>query len=152
MINLESCGLDQSQREAINRFFMGPGSKVGMKFETAWWTEPRIDIDGGQSATDRNARQIICPSVKKHDCTVLTASYDWSPYSATLRKMIRRPGSREEEHLKGLLLKDLDYLHDVPLPRLESEFRSMYAYDWDQDQSALGGYWNSVILIDRLNH
>ncbi|QRV95986.1 Flavin containing amine oxidoreductase [Ceratobasidium sp. AG-Ba] len=141
IITLESCGLDQSQREVIDRFFMGPGSKVGMKFETAWWTEPGMDINGGQSATDRNARQIIYPSVKKHDsCTVLLASYDWSPHSTTLGKMMRGPGSREEEHLKGLLLKDLAYLHDVPLPRLESEFRSMYAYDWDQDQSALD--WN----------
>ncbi|KAG8791048.1 hypothetical protein FRC12_010299 [Ceratobasidium sp. 428] len=139
-INLSSCKLDEYQQAAVEGFYMGPGSKVGMKFKTAWWTEPGIEIRGGQSATDRTARQIIYPCTESGESTVLIASYDWTAHSVTLGKMMRGTGSLEEEKLKLLLLEDLAYLHGVPLERLRADLEAMYAFDWDQNPLSLGAF------------
>lgn len=47
-------------------------------------------------------------------------------------------GSLEEKRLKDIILADLADVHDIPLSRLETEFESMYAFDWSNNALSMG--------------
>ncbi|KDN47264.1 hypothetical protein RSAG8_03743, partial [Rhizoctonia solani AG-8 WAC10335] len=141
-IDLSTCHLDYEQRNALRQVSIGPSCKIGIKFKTAWWTRPGIDIKGGQSTTDRMARTIVYPSYGGGKSTVLIASYSWTQDAVALGAWIQGRNTAAEDRLKDLMLGDLAYIHQNQITRaqLDSEYDGMFPWDWTHNPDSMGAF------------
>ncbi|CAE6459827.1 unnamed protein product [Rhizoctonia solani] len=141
-IDLSTCHLDYEQRNALRMVSIGPSCKIGIKFKTAWWNKPGIDIKGGQSTTDRMARTIVYPSYGDGKSTVLIASYSWTQDAVALGAWIQGRGTAAETRLKELMLADLAYVHkgQITLEELEDEFDEIFPFDWTHNPNTMGAF------------
>ncbi|CAE6492921.1 unnamed protein product [Rhizoctonia solani] len=141
-IDLSLCHLDYAQRNALRMVSIGPSCKIGIKFKTAWWRRPEINIQGGQSTTDRMARAIVYPSYGGGKSTVLIASYSWTQDAIALGSWIQGRGTAAEARLKDLMLADLAHVHKDQITRdeLEREFDGMFPWDWNHNPNSMGAF------------
>ncbi|KAG8793838.1 hypothetical protein FRC12_001468 [Ceratobasidium sp. 428] len=141
MIDISTCELDFAQRQALRELQLAPSSKVGIKFKTAWWKDPRVGItQGGQSTTDRVVRTIVYPSHGNFTSTTLIASYSWTQDSSAIGALMQSKDSPAYERLKQVILADLAYVHDYPLNELEKQFEDMYPFDWMHNPFSMGAF------------
>ncbi|QRV80262.1 Flavin containing amine oxidoreductase [Ceratobasidium sp. AG-Ba] len=139
MVDVSTCKLDFLQRKALRELHISPSTKVGMKFKTAWWKEPGIDItQGGQSVTDRTVRTVVYPSHGEFTSTALIASYSWTQDSLVLGALMQ--DNLSKKRLKQLVLSDLAFIHDCPLEMLESELEDWYPFDWSSNPLSMGAF------------
>lgn len=84
-IDLSACRMDLLQRDAVRQVSIGPSCKIGMKFNTPWWSSGQhgLTINGGQSSTDRPVRTVVYPSYGGGQSTTLITSYTWCEYSSS---------------------------------------------------------------------
>ncbi|CAE6450032.1 unnamed protein product [Rhizoctonia solani] len=141
-IDLSTCHLDFEQRNALRIVSVGPSCKIGIKFKSAWWTRPGIDIKGGQSTTDRMARTIVYPSYGDGKSTVLIASYSWTQDAVALGAWIQGRGTPAEARLKELMLADLEFVHHghITLEELNNEYEDMFPWDWTHHPDSMGAF------------
>ncbi|CAE6499563.1 unnamed protein product [Rhizoctonia solani] len=141
-IDLSTCRLDYEQRNALRNVSVGPSCKIGIKFKTAWWTRPEINIHGGQSTTDRMARTIVYPSYGNGECTALIASYSWTQDAVALGSWIQEHDIPAKQRLKELILEDLAYVHkgQISLEELHCEFEDMFPWDWTNHPDSMGAF------------
>ncbi|KAH7322242.1 hypothetical protein B0J17DRAFT_772804 [Rhizoctonia solani] len=141
-IDLSTCHLDYEQRNALRKVSIGPSCKIGIKFKSAWWTKPGINIMGGQSTTDRMARTVVYPSHGDGKSTVLIASYSWTQDAIALGAWMQGRDTAAEERLKDLMLADLEYIHrgHITLESLNNEFEDMFPWDWTHHPDSMGAF------------
>ncbi|KAG8793837.1 hypothetical protein FRC12_001467 [Ceratobasidium sp. 428] len=141
MIDISTCKLDFAQRQGLRELQLAPSSKIGMKFKTAWWKDPRVGItEGGQSTTDRFARTIVYPSQGDFTSTALIVSYCWTQDSLAIGALMHEKGSPAYKRLKQIMLEDLAWVHEFPLNELEEQFEEMYPFDWSHNPFSVGAF------------
>ncbi|KAG0694127.1 hypothetical protein DFH29DRAFT_1073006 [Suillus ampliporus] len=141
-IDLAGAGLNVMQRNALRKLEYGPSTKIGIRFESAWWKD-RCGIVGGQSFTDLPIRTIVYPSYGVHSnspSTVLIASYCWTSDAERLGALINTGKEEYKEQLKELVLRNLSDVHDVPYDFLLGEFREIFSWDWSNDPLTMGAF------------
>ncbi len=111
-MDLTGLGLLYEQKDALRSLHYDTASKVGMKFDHAWWIE--WGIQGGLGTTDMPLRTCVYPSYNLGDPTnepaVLLCSYSWSQDAARIGSLMKGDW-KEETELKELLLNNLTWLH-----------------------------------------
>jgi len=142
-VNLTNAGLTVKQSVALRQLQYGPSIKVGIRFNSAWWTKDPISIFGGQSFTDRPVRTIVYPSygdgaLSEAESTVLIASYCWTNDAERTGSLIGTDDKDVEEQLKLLVLEDLAIVHGVKLEMLLAEYKEIYAWDWNHSPHTMG--------------
>lgn len=152
-VDLSKAQLTFPQQTAIRSLNYGPATKIGVKFKTAWWTDPAImkrygnreAIQGGQSITDSMSRVIVYPSYGQFDRShVLLASYAWTSDAQALGALIARPEAAHE--LKRIVLRDLVDVHgfnEAGAAFLESEWVDAFSHSWMTDPRTMGMSFNS---------
>jgi monoamine oxidase len=158
---LRTCNLDQAdltpmQSNALRQLDYGPSIKIGIQFQTAWWTKWKdsrgkpLNIVGGQSFTDSMLRTIVYPSfgvdVPNGSTTTLIASYCWTGDSERFGALIADLNSQEDkeksqaayEFLKDFVLRELAKIHDVSQKDLCDDFREMHAWSWSNHPYTMG--------------
>jgi monoamine oxidase len=68
----------------------------------------------------------------------MIASYIWGQDSTRLGAYLRTPEARDT--LVRVVLNDLAAMHNVTVEFLESEYIDYYAWDWYQDEWAVGAF------------
>ncbi|KAG9218552.1 hypothetical protein PLEOSDRAFT_1064574 [Pleurotus ostreatus PC15] len=147
-LDLSQCGLTLRQSNALRQLTYGPSIKIGIKFQTAWWSTAKdkdgnpLDIVGGQSVTDRPIRTIVYPSYGLPDTpsTVLIASYCWTNDAERLGALIGTGKDTYNGQLKELVLRDLATVHNLDISFLAGEFVDMYPWDWSHDPLTTGAF------------
>lgn len=115
-LDLGDARLDFDQKLALRTLQYGPSIKIGIKFKSNWWKTWKdidgipLDIEGGQSYTDRPIRTVVYPSYGLDTNTnVLIASYCWTSdaegLSALINPMKEFDSDDAEARLKELVLK-----------------------------------------------
>ncbi|QRV96287.1 Flavin containing amine oxidoreductase [Ceratobasidium sp. AG-Ba] len=86
-MNLQDANLLSAQKVAIRSLQYDASTKIGLKFASQWWQDPRVVstalINGGQSKTDLPIRVCVYPSdgrsvPQEKAPGVLIASYTWA--------------------------------------------------------------------------
>jgi monoamine oxidase len=132
-VDLDKVYLSLGQQCAFRELLYSPSVKVGIQFRTCWWQT--LQIEGGQSYTDRPSRAIVYPSYGpgldgSKFSNVLIASYNGMQDSQRLGAFIRGHGSAEEKILVDLVMKDLAVVHNKPIDELRDEYMDYFAWDW----------------------
>jgi monoamine oxidase len=141
-IDLSGAGLNVMQKNALRKLQYGPSIKVGVRFQSAWWTD-RFGIVGGQSFTDLPIRTIVYPSYGVDSgtpSTVLIASYCWTNDAERLGALISTGKTEYIEQLKELVLRNLAEVHNVTYSFLLSEYSDIHAWDWNYDPLTMGAF------------
>ncbi|KAG0694126.1 hypothetical protein DFH29DRAFT_859812 [Suillus ampliporus] len=141
-IDLTGAGLNVMQRNALRKLEYGPSIKVGIRFESAWWTD-RFGIVGGQSFTDLPIRTIVYPSYgvdSSSPSTVLIASYCWTNDAERLGSLINTGKEEYNEQLKELVLRNLAEVHNVPYDFLFGQCLDVFAWDWNHNPLTMGAF------------
>ncbi|KAB5590639.1 bifunctional amine oxidase [Ceratobasidium theobromae] len=140
-IDLSTCQMDLLQRDAIRQVSIGSSSKIGMRFKSAWWSDGQhgLNINGGQSSTDRMVRTVVYPSYGGGQSKTLIASYVWTQDSTTLGSMMG-PSEDAQRMLKQVVLADLAAVHDLPLEFLQNDLEEIYPYDWSNHINSMGAF------------
>ncbi|KAG1811842.1 flavin-containing amine oxidoreductase-domain containing protein [Suillus subaureus] len=123
-IDLSGAGLNVMQKNALRKLQYGPSIKVGVRFQSAWWTD-RFGIVGGQSFTDLPIRTIVYPSYgvdSASPSTVLIASYCWT---------------NDAERLGALIGTEV---HNITYSFLSDQYLDIYAWDWNYDPLTMGAF------------
>ncbi|KAG2033024.1 hypothetical protein BDR03DRAFT_1014670 [Suillus americanus] len=127
-IELGGAGLNVMQKNALRKLQSGPSIKVGICFQSVWWTK-LFDIVGGESFTGLPIRTIIYPSYGAESSTpsmVLIASYCGLNDAECLGALINTGKIEYEEQLKELVLGNL------------AEYVDMHAWDWSNNPLIMG--------------
>jgi monoamine oxidase len=136
------------QKNALRKLQYGPSIKVGVRFQSAWWTD-RFGIVGGQSFTDLPIRTIVYPSYGVDSgtpSTVLIASYCWTNDAERLGALISTGKTEYIEQLKELVLRNLAEVHNVTYSFLLSEYSGIHAWDWNYDPLTMGKSVNIDVI------
>ncbi|KAB5590640.1 bifunctional amine oxidase [Ceratobasidium theobromae] len=168
-IDLSTCQMDRFQRGALRQVSIGPSVKIGMRFDSPWWSENGLDIKGGQSSTDRMVRTVVYPSYGEGKSKTLIASYVWTQDSTNLGAIVTQ--SREELEkmeknlneldpklsvellqlgmlkckkkrlLEQVVLKDLTEIHNLPdTINLKDKLIDTYSWDWATHINSMGAF------------
>lgn len=149
-VDLSKAQLTVPQKAAIRSLAYGPSTKIGVKFKSAWWTNPvvmrryagRGPITAGQSATDLMSRTIVYPSygdTEDDRSHVLLASYAWTSDAHALGALMAQPNDAAE--VKRVVLRDLVDVHgfnDAGAAFLENEWVEAHAHNWSTDSRTMG--------------
>ncbi|KAG1747906.1 uncharacterized protein EDB91DRAFT_1235818 [Suillus paluster] len=141
-IDLSGAGLNVMQRNALHKLQYGPSIKVGIRFQSAWWTD-RFGIVGGQSFTDLPIRTIVYPSYgvdSSSPSTVLIASYCWTNDAERLGSLIGTGKTEYDEQLKELVLRNLAEVHNLPYSFMLDQCEDVFAWDWNHDPLTMGAF------------
>ncbi|KAG0694123.1 hypothetical protein DFH29DRAFT_1035290 [Suillus ampliporus] len=141
-IDLTGAGLNVMQKNALRKLEYGPSIKIGIRFESAWWTD-RFGIVGGQSFTDLPIRTIVYPSYgvdSSSPSTVLIASYCWTTDAERLEALINTGKEEFKEQLKELVLRNLAEVHNVPYIFLVDQFKDIFSWDWTNDPLTMSAF------------
>ena len=153
-MDLTELELLYEQKDALRSLHYDTASKVGMKFDHAWWID--MGIQGGLGKTDMPLRTCVYPSYNLDDDTqksaVLLCSYSWSQDAARIGSLMKGDWKKETE-LKELLLKNLTWLHleherkQYPDATFESLYEKLnksyiehHAFDWHNHEFSSGAY------------
>ncbi|GLB43333.1 putative flavin containing amine oxidoreductase [Lyophyllum shimeji] len=148
MVDTDRIYLSVAQRAAIRQLTYTPSIKIGLQFKTPWWE--RLNIEGGQSSTDRPIRDIVYPSYgpddshagwqnwKKSNCMI--AAYNGMQDSQRLGGLMKGRGTPEEKVLLDLVMRDLAAVHKVAVQQLWDEYEDYYPWDFYRDQFQLGAF------------
>ncbi|KIM24008.1 hypothetical protein M408DRAFT_17753 [Serendipita vermifera MAFF 305830] len=147
-IDLTRAKFTPMQSSALRELNYGPSIKIGMQFQTAWWTTGidrdgnRLSIVGGQSYTDRPLRTVVYPSfpsvqdVEKGNTTTLIASYCWTDDASRMGALI----DKDKEFLVDLVLRELSEVHNVDLDFLTGQLMATHAWSWSHDPYTMGAF------------
>ena len=142
-IDLTQAKFDPMQSNALRELNYGPSIKVGMQFQTAWWTDgkdkngQKLDIIGAQSFTDRPLRTVVYPSfgdAEHGKTTTLIASYCWTEDASRLGALI----DNDKNFLVDLVLRELAEIHNVDLDYLTRQLMGTHAWSWSHDPYTMG--------------
>lgn len=140
-LDTEEAGLNFEQKLAIRTLQYGPATKIGIKFKTAWWLDPKLQIVGGQSFSDRFVRTVVYPSYglpgTTDPTTVLIASYCWGQ-DAIRQGALIDGGKEADVRLVDLVLKDLAAIHGVSYLTLKDEYVDHFGFNWNSDPLTQG--------------
>ncbi len=153
-MDLTGLELLYEQKDALRSLHYDTASKVGMKFDHAWWIE--MGIQGGLGKTDMPLRTCVYPSYNLGDPTdepaVLLCSYSWSQDAARIGSLMKGDWEKETE-LKELLLNNLTWLHlehakkqdpdwtfDALYKKLSKSYITHHAFDWHNHEFSSGAY------------
>ena len=95
-LDLSDADLNPLQSNALRELDYGPAVKIGMQFQTAWWTtgvdrnNNTLGIVGGQTYTDTPLHTVVYPSFGNPggNTTSLIASYAWTEDAARLAALV----------------------------------------------------------------
>lgn len=144
-MDLSGADLTPMQSNALRQLNYGPSIKVGMQFQTAWWTTAtnrngeKLNIIGGQSYTDTMLRTIVYPSfgdVQNAQTTTLIATYCWTEDSERFGGLI----NNDDRFLQDLVLRELATIHDLDIEFLRSQLIGMHPWSWPHDPYSMGKY------------
>ena len=153
-MDLTELELLYEQKDALRSLHYDTASKVGMKFDHAWWID--MGIQGGLGKTDIPLRTCVYPSYNLDDDTqkpaVLLCSYSWSQDAARIGSLMKGDWKKETE-LKQLLLNNLAWLHlahekkrcpDATFESLYEKLNKSYiehhAFNWQNHEFSSGAY------------
>ena len=153
-MDLTELELLYEQKDALRSLHYDTASKVGMKFDHAWWIE--LGIEGGLGKTDMPLRTCVYPSYNLDDPTdkeaVLLCSYSWSQDAARIGSLMKGDWEKETE-LKEMLLNNLTWLHlehakkqdpastfDSLYEKLSKSYIKHHAFDWHNHEFSSGAY------------
>ena len=142
-VDLSEAEFSPMQSNALRHLSYGPSVKIGMQFQTAWWTNgvdkdgQKLGIVGGQSLTDRSLRQVVYPSfgdVESGKTTTLIASYCWTDDADRLGALV----DNDKNFLVDLVLRELADVHNVDLNFLRGQLIGTHAWSWSHDPYTMG--------------
>lgn len=153
-MDLTELELLYEQKDALRSLHYDTASKVGMKFDHAWWIE--LGIEGGLGKTDMPLRTCVYPSYNLDDPTrepaVLLCSYSWSQDAARIGSLMKGDWEKETE-LKEMLLNNLTWLHlehakrkdptatfNTLYAKLNKSYIKHHAFDWHNHEFSSGAY------------
>jgi monoamine oxidase len=145
ILDLSRAGLTPMQSNAMRHLTYDSSIKIGLQFETAWWTTAidlngtPLNIIGGQTYTDTPLRTVVYPSfgdVQAGKTTTLIASYCWTDDAQRLGGMI----GKDDETLKELALRELAKIHNLDVVFLRRQLLGYMAWNWTQDPYTMGKY------------
>ncbi|KAF8881320.1 hypothetical protein BD779DRAFT_1675460 [Infundibulicybe gibba] len=129
MLNLQKSGISVAQANALRQITYGPAVKIGMRFNSAWWTTMN-DISCGQSFTDRPVRNIVYPSYGDGKSNTLIVSF-CRMEDAQRFGVLTGTGKQEfEDLIKEMVIRDLALIHDVSEDFLNSQYKEHFAWNW----------------------
>ena len=142
-VDLSQAKISPMQSNAIRSLTYGSAVKIGMQFQTAWWTNgvdkdgQKLDIIGGQSYTDRPLRQVVYPSfgdVENGKTTTLIASYCLTDDANRLGALVEN----NKTLLVDMVLRELADIHNVDLDFLTGQLMGTHAWNWSHDPYTMG--------------
>ncbi|KAK2462142.1 hypothetical protein APHAL10511_005840 [Amanita phalloides] len=145
VIDLSKAKLTNMQANAIRQLNYGPSIKIGMQFQSAWWTTGKdkrdniLNIIGGQTYTDRPLRTVVYPSygdVQDGNTPVLIASYCWTEDAERFAALIEK----DKQSLVRLVLKELAEIHNVTPEFLNNQLLDTFAWSWSNDPYTMGAF------------
>lgn len=141
-IDLSGAGLNVMQKNALRKLQYGPSIKIGVRFQSTWWTD-LFGIVGGQSFTDLPIRTIVYPSYgvdSGSPSTVLIASYCWTNDAERFGALISTGKTEYIEQLKELVLRNLAEVHNIAYSFLLDQCLDIHAWDWNYDPLTMGAF------------
>jgi monoamine oxidase len=147
-IDLSGAGLNVMQKNALRKLQYGPSIKIGVRFQSTWWTD-LFGIVGGQSFTDLPIRTIVYPSYGVNSgspSTVLIASYCWTNDAERFGALISTGKTEYIEQLKELVLRNLAEVHNIAYSFLLNQCLDIHAWDWNYDPLTMGESVNIDVM------
>ncbi|KAG8941291.1 hypothetical protein FRC03_004675 [Tulasnella sp. 419] len=150
-LDIDNVGLTVKQTNALRQLQYGPAEKIGVLFSSQWWNDNKviskidnqpINIQGGQSSTDRCIRTVVYPSYGPNGSSssnALIASYGWTADATRFAGLFGNDDA-SKARLKDLVLRDLAAVHGVDQKVLEAVFVDIYPWEWSQSPFAQGAY------------
>lgn len=146
-LDLTDAGLSPLQSNALRELDYGPAVKVGMQFQTAWWTTGQdlngqtLNIVGGQTYTDTPLRTVVYPSFGNPagNTTTLIASYTWSEDATRLSALV----ANDPDTLQELTLRELAQIHNVDISFLREQLIDTFSWSWSLDPLSMGTLFGS---------
>ena len=154
-MDLRGLNLNWGTKQAIRSLGYGASCKVGIKFKTMWWQDPKLkpalNIKGGVSKTDLPIRMCVYPSYNLYDSPdkegVLLCSYSWSQEAQRMGTLINRESPKNEDDLKHLLIDNLAKLHssnpqdyETLHQIIDDAYITHFAYDRYTDPGTTGAF------------
>ncbi|KZT10364.1 uncharacterized protein LAESUDRAFT_711566 [Laetiporus sulphureus 93-53] len=148
-MDLSDAYLDPAQNMVLRQLTDGPGAKIGVKFKTAWWEDPRVmttfgPIVGGQSFTDRMVRTVVYPSYgagTSQPSTVLIVSYTWTVDAVRWGALL---ADSSGERLKEIVLRDLAVIHGFDpvegVAFLREQWADHFPFSWMNNPHTIGAF------------
>ncbi|KZP24450.1 FAD/NAD(P)-binding domain-containing protein [Athelia psychrophila] len=150
-LDLSRSSLTLHQGLALRQLRYGHAVKIGVQFQTAWWTHGidrdglPVGIVGGQSSTDMPIRTVVYPSygLDRPDTepAVLIASYCWTEDAERFAALIVQFNSTPNplnSPLAELVLRNLAELHNVEVGFLAAQVMAIHPWDWNAAPYAMG--------------
>lgn len=139
--------LSYLQRMAIRSLNYDTSTKIALKFESRWWEDPEImggrTIEGGISSSDIPIRTCVYPSygftANGKVPGVMLASYTWAQDAQRLGGLSQGKGTKADQLLIDLTLRNLSQLHGVPVEKF-GPLLDHYTYNWHNDENARGAF------------
>lgn len=143
-MDLSKLPLSTNQEYAIRQLEYGPAIKIGIQFDSAWWSTD-LNIVGGQSFTDFPVRRVVYPSYGlqgpgQDGNAVLIASYCWTDDAEFWASLIKNFNAEDpaNDRLTTLVLRDLATVHGKDLEDLRKQVLDVFPWDWSASPNSMG--------------
>ncbi|KZV71074.1 hypothetical protein PENSPDRAFT_684941 [Peniophora sp. CONT] len=143
-LDLSDADLTPLQSNALRELDYTSSVKIGMQFQTAWWTTGKdkdgntLGIVGGQTNTDTPLRTVVYPSFGNPagNTTTLIASYSLAADAAKLAALV----ANDMGTLRELTLRELAKIHNVDVAFLKEQLIEMFPWSWSLDPLTMGAF------------